>query len=125
MSLLGRSGSSSDATTSEDDTGDTLRPRRQSNDEGHSSTGGTHNMKLGPWFNGKHNALTLERSSAEGQKAFPTSVYLDKLEGEGGPPEGRRQGLFSDSLLHTDALTMSADNSMLFTASDCQMFWNF
>ena len=42
-------------------------------------------MKLGPWFNGKHNALSLDRSTdSSNKKAFPTSVYLDKLEGSGG-----------------------------------------
>jgi len=70
----------------------------QSEDEIHDSTlrrlsadelSSGNNMKLGPWFNGKPN-MTLERSANEGsagestskaKKAFPTSVYLDKLAG--------------------------------------------
>ena len=35
-------------------------------------------MKLGPWFNGKHN-MTLDRKS---NMVFPTSVYLENLEEE-------------------------------------------
>lgn len=54
--------------TSEVDEGDT---------EGQRSSDDLSAMKLGPWFNGK--PQTLDRNT---NLAFPTSVYLDKLEGE-------------------------------------------
>ena len=64
-------------------------------------------MKLGPWFNGKHNpGLTLDRSSDGklSKKAFPTSVYLDKLEGNEEIAE-RRISTNSEDIFDTDDIS--------------------